>query len=404
MYGLDYAFSPTGAASFWASPAWIGALKTAGVKFVCRYLSPYSTNDANGKNLTAAEAAALKAAGIAIVVVFESTAGRMKAGYAAGTADAQHSDAVVKALGMAGIPVYFAADWDATPGDQTAINAYLDGAASVIGRARVGIYGGYYPVKRALDAGKATYAWQTLAWSGGQWDSRAAIRQNLQVKLAGAFVDPNNTYKADFGQWPRPGAIPDPKPVAEPTLRLTTPHMTGDTVSRLQQRLNLWGAHLDVDGDFGTETRKAVIAFQTKAFGAGPDVDGIVGRVTWGALLKSPAPSSDWRFRPPRKVAVLGAGPTSVKLEITSPSGGFVGNPPGQPGIDHYEIAMLVVGGNGKNIPSYPRWLKKGLPVQQWQGGSLPRNTKLQAWVRACLADTTDHASGWYKAEFTTAK
>ena len=39
---------------------------------------------------------------------------------------------------MPGIPVYYACDWDCTAADQAAVNAYLDGAASVTGRARTG--------------------------------------------------------------------------------------------------------------------------------------------------------------------------------------------------------------------------------------------------------------------------
>lgn len=38
----------------------------------------------------------------------------------------------------------------AQPAQQAAINAYLDGAASVLGRARVGLYGGYGPVSGAF--------------------------------------------------------------------------------------------------------------------------------------------------------------------------------------------------------------------------------------------------------------
>lgn len=200
MKGIDYGFSP--------HPT-ITAIKDAGVTFVMRYISDITQNDSNGKNLIPAEKKNLLGAGLALGVVYETFAGRMKAGKPAGVHDATFSDAVVKALGMPGLPVYFAADWDATPADQTAINAYLDGAASVIGRARVGIYGGYYPVKRALDAGKATYAWQTYAWSGGQWDSRAHIRQVLNgVKLGGADVDNDMSMQADFGQWPRP-SVPE---------------------------------------------------------------------------------------------------------------------------------------------------------------------------------------------------
>lgn len=204
--GLDYAFSP--------HPP-VTAVKAAGCSFVCRYISPIAVNDTNGKNLLAGELAALLTAGLSVVMVFESTSGRMKTGQGNGVADAVDADAVVKALGMAGVPIYFACDFDATPADQTAINAYLDGVASVIGRARTGIYGGYYPVSRALDAGKATYAWQTYAWSGGQWDTRAQIRQTKNgVSVGGASCDLDVATAADFGQFPRP-VIPVNPPVPD---------------------------------------------------------------------------------------------------------------------------------------------------------------------------------------------
>lgn len=197
--GIDYAFSPHPSTT---------AIKAVGAKFVCRYVSSFAPNDHNGKNLLPAERTALLDAGLSIVIVSEEGSSRMKQGRAAGVADAQHADAVVKALGMPGLPVYFACDFDAAPGDQAAINNYLDGAASVIGRNRTGIYGGYYPVRRALDAGKAQFAWQTYAWSGGQWDSRAQLRQVKNgVKVGGASCDIDESRAADYGQWPRPGAV-----------------------------------------------------------------------------------------------------------------------------------------------------------------------------------------------------
>lgn len=210
--GIDYAFSP--------HPS-IAALKSAGVTFVCRYISSFAPNDSNGKNLSAAEARALHAAGIALVVVVEEGASRMLAGHSAGVSDAQHADAVVKAVGLAGIPVYFACDFDAAEGQQPAINAYLDGAASIIGKQRTGVYGGYYVVKRALDGKHAAYAWQTRAWSGGQWDTRAQLRQGATVSLGGASVDADVSMTADYGQWPRPKVAAPPaqkpaKPVADP--------------------------------------------------------------------------------------------------------------------------------------------------------------------------------------------
>lgn len=197
--GVDYAWSHPGGA----------ALQKAGKKFACRYLSPDSS-----KNLTRAEADDLAAHGVWCVVVYEATAKRALSGRAAGAADAKTAAAQATACGMpSSRPIYFAVDFDATEAQQTAINAYLDGAASVLGRDRVGIYGGYYPVKRALDAGKAKWAWQTIAWSGGQWDPRAVIRQGAQTTINGVSCDLDTALAADYGQW-TPGKTPEEDPVA----------------------------------------------------------------------------------------------------------------------------------------------------------------------------------------------
>lgn len=207
IFGLDYAWGRPGPA----------AINGAGAKFVCRYLS----NDV-GKNLSASEAKSLSGAGIALVVVWETTAQRALGGKAAGTADAKAAQAQAKTCGMpAGRPIYFAVDWDATSGQQATINAYLDGAASVIGRDRIGLYGGYYPIKRAFDAGKIRWGWQTYAWSGGHWDSRAHIQQYSNGhRLAGVGVDYNRAIKSDYGQW-RVGVAPteDDLPFTEAQLK-----------------------------------------------------------------------------------------------------------------------------------------------------------------------------------------
>ncbi|MGQ4514209.1 glycoside hydrolase domain-containing protein [Streptomyces sp. DW26H14] len=186
-YGVDYA---------WSHPS-LSALKAAKVAFAARYLA----TDAS-KSLTKTEAAALAGVGIWSVVVWETIANRMLSGKAAGASDATKAQAQAAACGQPkDRPIYFAADFDATEAQQTQINAYLDGAASVLGRARVGIYGGYYPVKRALDAKKATFAWQTRAWSGGQWDPRAHIRQGAYVTVGGVQCDANTSMTVDYGQW-----------------------------------------------------------------------------------------------------------------------------------------------------------------------------------------------------------
>ncbi len=49
--------------------------------------------------------------------------------------------------------------------------------------------------------------WQTIAWSGGQWDDRAVLRQlATQVWGSNADVNLHAGGAADFGQWPRPPA------------------------------------------------------------------------------------------------------------------------------------------------------------------------------------------------------
>lgn len=216
--GVDYAWSHPGGA----------ALKAAGKAFACRYLSPDSS-----KNLTKAEAADLAAHGVWAVVVWEGTASRALAGQAAGAADAKTAVVQATTAGMpSSRPIYFAVDFDATPGQQAAINAYLDGAASVIGRDRVGIYGGFYSVKRALDGGHAVWAWQTIAWSGGQWDSRAVIRQGMQKTINGVSCDLNTATATDYGQW-QPGKTPTPVEVDVPLTKadLVTLAKTDDVLA-----------------------------------------------------------------------------------------------------------------------------------------------------------------------------
>jgi len=64
---------------------------------------------------------------------------------------------------------------------------------------------------------------------------------------------------------------------------------SGPAVTYLQTRLNVWGAKLTVDGDFGPSTLAAVKAFQATAK---LTVDGSVGPATWTALDRSPTLAS----------------------------------------------------------------------------------------------------------------
>jgi glycoside hydrolase-like protein len=168
--------------------------KAAGIRFVMRYLS----TPGNPKNISKPELAALSQAGIRVGLVFETTGKTFLGGHAAGVADAKLAQAQVAALGHPAVVVYFAVDTD-PHGHETQIVAYIQGAASVLGKARVGVYGGYAAVKACLDAGVCAYAWQTYAWSAGMWDRRAHLRQvENGVHVAGHGVD-IDTALGNFG-------------------------------------------------------------------------------------------------------------------------------------------------------------------------------------------------------------
>ena len=188
------------------------AIAEMGYRFVCRYLSDGGT-ELPSKRLTVDEARDLGAHGLGVVSNWENTADRMLGGYNAGVDDSLLADAWhTRCGGPPGRPIYFSADWDATPEQQNLINDYLRGCASIIGLSRVGIYGGYWPVARALDAGLCAWSWQATAWSATNIDSRINILQRSGefTTIGGVQCDINDSYTADYGQWNYQAAEDDP--------------------------------------------------------------------------------------------------------------------------------------------------------------------------------------------------
>lgn len=57
----------------------------------------------------------------------------------------------------------------------------------------------------------------------------------------------------------------------------------GSAVSEAQRLLNYHGYGLEIDGQFGSKTLEATRAFQKKM---GLSIDGIIGPLTWAALMK----------------------------------------------------------------------------------------------------------------------
>lgn len=181
----------------WARPD-VDGIKATGAKWVARYFS----NDPT-KNITEAEIKAYTAAGLAVVTVWESSAGAALKGRAQGVTDATKAKAQSKAVGLpADHVIYFAVDQDTT---WAKVADYFEGAASVLGKYHVGIYGGYKVILGADKAGY-TFLWQTLAWSNGLWVPNADIRQIGGTVLQGS-ADVDTSESLDFGQHPAPTTV-----------------------------------------------------------------------------------------------------------------------------------------------------------------------------------------------------
>jgi hypothetical protein len=187
----------------WGRPS-VSALRALGTVAVCRYLA-FPGPSTQGKLLSAAEVATLGAAGVAVVSNWEHAGSwtEYSGGFATGLRHATEAARQHTACGgPPDRPIYFSVDFDATNTQLPTVADYYRGVASVVGLGRTGAYGGYRTIRYLLDHGLVRWAWQTYAWSGGQWDGRAQLRQVRNgVPIDGVDCDLNESMTADFGQW-----------------------------------------------------------------------------------------------------------------------------------------------------------------------------------------------------------
>lgn len=224
--GIDYSWARPGGA----------AIKNAGKQFVVRYLF---ADGQGGKGLDAGELADLLANGLEIVLVYEAYAASLKEGYGTGVAHAQAAQREIERLGLpTNSPVYFAADWDASASEQAAIDDYLNGAASVIGRDRVGIYGSADVMTRTMQSGSAKWFWQTYAWSRGRVQEGIHLYQYSNGQDINGAVDFNRTSLDNYGQVSKAGSVnvPTPTPAAPAPAAGTYTVQPGDTLSAIAAR------------------------------------------------------------------------------------------------------------------------------------------------------------------------
>lgn len=267
--GVDYAWGRPGGA----------ALAAAGYDFAMRYLSRDRS-----KNLDPAELADLRAHGLRVGLVWETTANRAASGYAAGADDARTALAQADALGLTGHLIYAAVDYDVQEAGLPAVRDYFRGWNTVLPAWRTGVYGGIRVVYDIVGQGLAVHGWQTTAWSGGRWSDHTDIRQTGgTATINGVTVDRNTCEDPDAAVGvgrPAPAPAPAPSAPAWPGQYLRNPTYNSDTARRWQQQMQTRGWSISVDGDYGPKSEAACREFQRRK---GLTVDGVVGPVTWAA-------------------------------------------------------------------------------------------------------------------------
>lgn len=179
-------------------------------EFACRYLSRKAS-----KNLSAAEAAGLSAAGISIVSIWED--GRPTTpGYfsrSKGKLDGKDAHALARAVGQPdGRPIYFAVDYDADPADVDApIKEYFEGVVEAFEAAAassgtsysVGVYGSGLVCRVIKElASLATFSWlaQSTGWREYGTYTDWQIKQLAPAKVCELEVD-GDISAGDYGGW-----------------------------------------------------------------------------------------------------------------------------------------------------------------------------------------------------------
>lgn len=192
MEGVDFSGSRPGGL----------CLRLSGKQFAGRYFGA----GGSWKHATRAEVDALTKMDVAIFSLVEGATQDANLGYSKGVEHARLGHNGALAAGMPSYrPLYFAVDWDASTAQLANVARYMDGAASVIGRDRVGAYGGYRTIDYLWSKGKASWFFQTYAWSYGKWHKANHVEQyRNHVTVCQGEVDLCRSVLADFGQW-KPG-------------------------------------------------------------------------------------------------------------------------------------------------------------------------------------------------------
>ena len=197
-------------------------LAQAGYQFVLTY----------SRVITAAQISQTHAAGMALGLIFESTADRALGGGQAGASDAVTFLTQIDGLGYPAGTVAFTnvGDFVAAPSQMPAINAYYGSWSGVIASRSFapGAYGTGYIIDQLVALGNGGYWWQNAMDDNGEPGSRVSPNAHIYQRVATTLVRPGslgideNVLIKPVPLWgkalipnptPAPSAPPAPVPV-----------------------------------------------------------------------------------------------------------------------------------------------------------------------------------------------
>lgn len=199
-------------------------IRAAGYTGVIRYID--APQLLGTKHTNADEYRSHLAAGLTVRLVHQGNTRDADSGWQGGVNRATRAKAGADMLGYTGV-IYFTNDRTTVP-DVAAWRAYLDGAASVLGRERVGAYGFYNALNAAV--GHASAFWQAGRRSDLVPHANFWQDNNTQVRVGGITCD-RNLVIADYV--PR-GAVPPapPKPADDEDDEMSYyPKLQGDSLN-----------------------------------------------------------------------------------------------------------------------------------------------------------------------------
>jgi hypothetical protein len=188
------------------------ALRQAGITSVCRYLGY------GGKVIDKAEYDALHAAGISVMLNWETTGKSWREGYNTGVNEGREARRQARALGHPDErPIIQSMDEGVPAGMLNVAADYQRGFNDGGGVGPQGAYGTQMVLDHLFDKGLIRIGWQTNA-RGWEGNSKDCIRASLYQRTTHSFpslpsnqYDENDVHFADWGQHPSPNPVP-PKP------------------------------------------------------------------------------------------------------------------------------------------------------------------------------------------------